>query len=158
VKDEICLRLATRADAAAIAAVLREAFGEFQPLYTPEAFPRTVIGAEEVEQRIQEGPVWVSMVAGEIAGTASAVAQGQIFYIRGMAVVPSARGKGIARRLLEEIDKAARQNSCNRLRLSTTPFLESAIRLYERFGFTREPEGIRDWYGTPLLFMEKAIG
>jgi len=41
--------------------------------------------------------------------------------------------------------------------LSTTPFLDDAIRLYQRFGFERIREGPHDLAGTPLFTMEKAV-
>jgi len=41
--------------------------------------------------------------------------------------------------------------------LSTTPFLDDAIRLYQRFGFERIREGLHDLAGTPLFTMEKAV-
>jgi ribosomal protein S18 acetylase RimI-like enzyme len=41
--------------------------------------------------------------------------------------------------------------------LSTAPFLDRAIRLYERFGFRRTNEGPHDLFGTPLFSMEKVI-
>ncbi len=40
--------------------------------------------------------------------------------------------------------------------LSTTPFLHSAIRLYERFGYRRTDDGMNDLFGTPLFTMEKS--
>lgn len=39
--------------------------------------------------------------------------------------------------------------------LSMTPFLDRAVRLYEKFGFMRN--GDDDLYGTPLIAMEKRL-
>jgi len=50
-----------------------------------------------------------------------------------------------------------RERGCKRLYLSTTPFLHSAIRLYERCGFRRTDEGPHDLFGTPLFTMEKGV-
>jgi hypothetical protein len=44
-----------------------------------------------------------------------------------------------------------------RLLLSTTPFLDRAIRLYEKFGFRRNGEPPHDLFGTPLITMDKII-
>ena len=43
-----------------------------------------------------------------------------------------------------------------RMRLSTTPFLHDAIRLYERAGFERRP-ALLDLHGTPLFAMIKEL-
>src|SRR5712671_1370631 len=56
---QIVIRLAGPKDAAAIAAVLHEAFVEFKPLYTEEGFAATAApNADQVATRIIEGPVW----------------------------------------------------------------------------------------------------
>jgi len=59
------------------------------------------------------------------------------FTLRGMVVLPSARGILIGYRLLDEIQRFAIGERCGRLFLSTTPFLGRTIRLYEAFGFRR---------------------
>jgi len=90
-------------------------------------------------------------------GTAAAVVKGESVYIRGMAVLPSARGLGAGAKLLRQVEDWAASQRCNRLFLSTTPFLHSAIRLYEKTGFRRMDGGLHDLLGTPLFTMEKAI-
>ena len=78
-------------------------------------------------------------------------------YVRGMAVLPTARGDGIARMLLEHVESYAVAHRFKSLFLSTTPFLDSAIALYERFGFMRNGDGPHDLYGTPLFTMRKQL-
>jgi hypothetical protein len=43
------------------------------------------------------------------------------------------------------------------LLLSTTPFLASAIRLYEQYGFVKSDRGPQNLFGTPLFAMEKPL-
>jgi N-acetylglutamate synthase-like GNAT family acetyltransferase len=99
----------------------------------------------------------VTISDGEIVGTASAVRKSESLYVRGMAVLPVTRGRRIGESLLEKIESYAREHNCRRMFLSTTPFLDRAIRLYERFGFQRTEEGPHDLFGTPLFTMEKLI-
>jgi GNAT superfamily N-acetyltransferase len=106
---------------------------------------------------MQEGPVLVGSHAGRVVGTASAVQRESGIYVRGMAVVPEARGIGIGHLLLEEIEAFAKKHSAKRLFLSTTPFLTRAIFLYEKFVFRRTDEGPNDLCGTPLFTMEKPL-
>ena len=75
-----------------------------------------------------------------------------------MAILPTARGQGIGRVLLEQVERFASESGQRRLFLSTTPFLLRAIRLYEQFGFRRSGEGLQDLFGTPLFTMVKPIG
>jgi len=59
--------------------------------------------------------------------------------------------------LLAEVERFARGGGFQRMLLSTTPFLDDAIRLHQRFGFKRIREGPHDLAGTPLFTMEKAV-
>ena len=149
------IRRARAKDAPVIAAVLLEAFVEYKPLYTNEGYAATTPSSEEVLIRLQQGPAWVAVYEGEVVGTASAVVKGDSLYVRGMAVVPAARGLRVGASLLEHIENYATEHDCRRMFLSTTPFLERAIRLYEQFGFRIVDEGPHDLFGTPLLTMEK---
>src|SRR5882672_11843302 len=158
--EQIEIRLAVPNDAEAIAVVLLESFVEFKAIYTDEGIAATTVTSQNVLDRFREGPLWVAVSGGEIIGTASAVLKdetGDSLYVRGMAVLPSARGRGVGRSLLNELDRYAVAHNCNRMFLSTTPFLDRAIRLYERFGFRRTDEGPHDLFGTPLFTMEKVV-
>lgn len=151
------IRSAEQSDAPAIAAVMLAAFEEYRPLYTPEAFAATTPTAERVEARMREGPVWVATKEGAIVGTVAGVSRGLDFYIRGMAVLPQVRGLRIGELLLQVVEAAATERGHRRLILSTTPFLDRAIRLYERLGFERSEEGPTDLFGTPLFTMTRLL-
>ena len=154
---EIQIRTAIPADASAIATVLYDSFVAYKSSYTPEAFAATTPTADQIEVRMSEGPVWVVVRDEKIVGTVAVVPRGASLYIRGMAVVPSARGQKIGELLLTHIESFATARNFKRLYLSTTPFLSSAIRLYEHFGFQRNGEGPHDLLGTPILTMEKRL-
>ena len=152
------LRRARAGDEIAISSVLLEAFREYLPQYTPAGFAATTPSPSEVLQRMEEGPVWVAMIEPDIVGTVSAVLRGErALYIRGMAVLPQARGLQIGNLLFGLIEEHAKEHGCSKLVLSTTPFLDRAIRLYERLGFVRTDEGPDDLHGTPLFTMEKVL-
>lgn len=151
------VRPAVPDDIAAIASVLRDAFAEYEPLYTPAAFAATTLTEDRIRNRWSEGPVWVAVHAGAVVGTVAAVPQHQALYIRSMGLLPDARGLGLGAMLLEEVQRFAVRHGCTRMYLSTTPFLHRAIQLYRRFGFERTDEGPVDLHGTPLLTMEKVI-
>jgi GNAT superfamily N-acetyltransferase len=154
---QIDIRLAGKDDCAAIARVLHESFLGYKALYTDDGFAATTPGAKQIESRMLEGPVWVALSVGLIVGTVSAVKRGNSAYIRGMAVLPATRGSGIGSGLLDHIERWASGEGLTRLFLSTTPFLASAIRLYERFGFLPTEEDPHDLFGTPLFTMQKGI-
>ena len=91
------VRIARPSDAAAIAEVLRAAFVSFEDWYTPAAFAATTPSAEQVTERLQEGPIWLAEQDGQVVGTVSVVPRSEELYLRSMAVHPAARGQGSAR-------------------------------------------------------------
>jgi GNAT superfamily N-acetyltransferase len=144
-----------------VANVLYESFVEFKPLYTPGGFAATALTADEVVTRMNEGPVWLALRKNGsginvAVGTVAAVRQEESVYVRGMAVVPAARGLRAGSLLLETAEQWATAHGVTRLFLSTTPFLYAAIRLYEGRGFRRLPAPL-DLFGTPLFAMEKML-
>ena len=151
------IRRASDGDANAIAALLREAFATYERLYTAAAYAATTPDAPGVRSRMSEGPVWIGLRGRLVLGTAAAMSRDDGLYVRGMAVAPRARGLGLGGLLLREIEAYARARRHARLLLSTTPFLDAAIRLYERAGFQRIDEGPHDLHGTPLFTMHKPL-
>jgi ribosomal protein S18 acetylase RimI-like enzyme len=57
-----------------------------------------------------------------------------------LAVTPGARGKGIAAALVLECIRRAKVNGFQSIGLHTADYMESAVKLYQRIGFKRQPE------------------
>ena len=156
-QPNIQIRIAGPDDAPSIASVLYDSFVEYKSSYTSQGFAATTPTADLIQSRTLEGPLWVVSLDQAIVGTVSVVPKGESLYIRGMAVLPNARGLKIGELLLAHIESYASAQGFKRLFLSTTPFLSSAIRLYERFGFQRNADGPHDLFGTPIFTMEKML-
>jgi ribosomal protein S18 acetylase RimI-like enzyme len=127
---------ATAADGDGILACLSAAFAEYRDDYTSGAHADTVLTTESITKRLQEMTVFVATRAsGEIVGTiACSMVNAEEGHIRGMAVLPASRGTGIAARLFMQAESHFRERNYKRISLDTTAPLETAIRLYERFG------------------------
>ena len=151
------IRRALFDESSAIASLLRQAFIEYEPLYTRAAFAATTPTSDQIRGRWSEGPVWVAVQNENLLGTVAAVPKSEGLYVRSMAVLPAVRGQGIAAQLLRVIESYATADHHECLFLSTTPFLLSAIRLYEHFGFRRSDRGPQDLFGTPLFTMVKQL-
>ncbi len=102
--SSVRIRLAVPEDAPCIASVLHEAFIEYESLYTQEGFAATTPVSAQVQNRIEEGPVWVVLDNDAIVGTVSVVPKGESLYVRGMAIVPAARGRRIGELLLRQVE------------------------------------------------------
>jgi len=153
----VTVRRAIESEAERISSVLLRAFEEYRPLYSEGLFAATAIGPDEVRERMSEGPVWVGEIEGSVVGTLGAVLQGHACYMRGMAILQEARGHALGRRMLAEVEQFARASGSQLLKLSTTPFLHAAIRLYERWGFERQPGSDYDFLGTTAFTMIKRL-
>lgn len=150
------IRRATASDARAIAALLRRAFQEFEPLYTAEAFVATVLPESGVLKRLEEGPVWITENEQGVVGTVAALRSIDSAIIRGMAVDPAVRGQRIGTALLSVTEELAREQNLDRMSLYTTSFLLRAIGLYRFAGFEFTGEKISP-HGTELLGMMKIL-
>ena len=156
-KRPITIRRACEDDSEEVSQVLRLAFAKFRPLYTERAFAATTPNSEDVVARLQEGPIWLAIHGETTVGTAGAVCSSAECYIRGVAVLPDWRAGGVASSLVAVVEDFAFQQKARSLFLTTTPFLDDAIRLYLRLGFEYTSDGPRDLYGTPLLGMRKSL-
>lgn len=161
---ETVVRLAQPTDAEIVARILRCAFEPLRDLYTAEAIAYTMGNADTARKRMGEGPVWLAELRAPDeddspgdCGTASAVLHGRRAYLRGMAVLEEARGRGVGPSLLAEVRRFAEESGAEAIYLHTTPFLKRAISLYEQFGFQRTSEGPHDLHGTPLVAMEMRL-
>ncbi|HUR99934.1 MAG TPA: GNAT family N-acetyltransferase [Pyrinomonadaceae bacterium] len=153
------IRRAVETDAEVISEVLLESFSTFREHYTPEAFEIVTPSAELIRERFAEGPMWIGIIDETIVGTASAMPEPDWLYVRSIAVLPSARGMGIAGKLLDAIEEYAVSEGFEKLFLYTTYFTTGAVELYEKHGYLRGRDTTADeWYGTPGLEMEKKIG
>jgi putative acetyltransferase len=96
-------------------------------------------------------------VGGQAVGCAALVNRGGYGEVKRMYVEEAGRGRGIGRKLLEQLVMFARMSGLQVLRLETGIHQLDAIALYERAGFVRcDPFG--DYQPDPLsLFMEKHL-
>ena len=60
--------------------------------------------------------------------------------IRMLAVAPEFQGKGIAKALISECIRRAKEQGFHKIGLHTGDFMKNAMKLYEGFGFKRLPQ------------------
>lgn len=87
-------------DVEAVAAVLRDSFLDLRPLYSEAAYAATTPDADTLCRRLDEGPIWVAIFRGRIAGPISAVEKPDGVYVRSAAVTPADRGNHITEALV----------------------------------------------------------
>jgi ribosomal protein S18 acetylase RimI-like enzyme len=154
-KREIQVRRAGVEDAPAIARLLHDFNLEFtEPSPGIEALGETVgrlLETEEITVLLAgDGPDGLSLSRFRPA----LWSEGLETYLQELYVVPSLRGRGIGRALLERTIEIARQRGADGIDLNTGETDTAARALYESMGFTNR-EGGPD--GPSMLFYEREI-
>ena len=109
------------------------------------------------------GRLYVAELAGEAVGTcALKPVSDTVGELKRMYVRPSARGKGVARCVLEQLIADAKTIGYERLRLESGAFMTAAHALYRRVGFVDTPpfdgnETAMSGLGDVVIFMEARL-
>ena len=95
---------------------------------------------EESYMSIQQSHLWVAELNGRVVGMVGLVHEENfeqgVYELKRMYVVPSCRGMGIAKNLINELISHAKTNRIKLVFLKTTSTLVPAIQLYMKNGFT----------------------
>src|SRR6266545_1228692 len=103
----------------------------FETGFDPDEARR--VGLEEVRE--PRGVTLVALLRDEPVGCASLKHHGHWSEVKRVWVSPSARGLGVARRLMSELELRARESGATAVRLDTNQALTEAIRLYRSLGY-----------------------
>jgi GNAT superfamily N-acetyltransferase len=156
------IRDARADDRAAIRDLTLAAYAEYATIMAPTAWDglrQAVLAGLEDEGAIerivaeQDGALLGSVMLYPAAANAygNAVVEASWPELRLLAVAPEARGQGIGTALVQECMRRARRAGASALGLHTSESLQAAIRMYERMGFVRAPEGDFQPEGTELI-------
>lgn len=124
--------------------------------FTIEAKDRLVIDDPQGVFLDKGGRIFIAEKDGEAMGCCAMVPTDEGVEVCKMTVTPAARGLGLARRLLDACEAAAREMGAARLYLETNSALKPAIALYEGAGFLHlRPRPTP--YARADVFMEKRL-
>jgi len=101
---------------------------------------------------------WVARVDSAVVGCCALVEAGDgTAEIKRMFVDPAARGRSVARKLMETLEAVALERGLSAVRLETGIYQPEAIALYRKFGYLEIP-AFGSYRPDPLsLFMEKRL-
>lgn len=109
-----------------------------------EGFDPTLSSATESDLRMPHGLLLVATLDGEPVGCGALLFHpGEPAYIKRMWISPAVRGLGLGRRLLHELEQAAREHGFTTVRLETNRALPEAIAMYRSSGY-REVDRFND--------------
>src|SRR4051812_26448129 len=156
------IRDARADERAAIRALTLAAYAEYATIMAPTAWAGlrqallSGLAAEGAVERIvaeQEGALVGSVMLYSPTASAygDAVVGAGLPELRLLAVAAAARGQGVGTALVEECMWRARRVGASALGLHTSESLQAAIRMDERMGFVRAPEGDFQPSGAELI-------
>jgi ribosomal protein S18 acetylase RimI-like enzyme len=107
----------------------------------PEGFDRDTDSATALDDyRPPSGEFLVAQISGEPVGCAALrLFSPGIGEIKRMWVAPQVRGRGVARKLLAALERAARERHLRAVRLDTHSSLAEALQLYHTSGYREIP-------------------
>jgi GNAT superfamily N-acetyltransferase len=136
---------------------------EFAPADPADPFTaswaRYLVEMADAAARAAQGVLLVAVEdGGRVVGTVTLyLAPGSMQWrpedamFRLLAVDPVARGRGVGRALLQACLDRARAAGKRRMALHTTEWMATAMAMYERAGFRREPEGDARLPGVTII-------
>ena len=135
---------------------VHELIGELDA-YQYSLYPAENVYALDVSSLLHPSVLFavVRNAAGASVGCGAIIMKPAYGEVKRMYVRPQARGRGVARRLIETLEAKAVEQGCRTFMLETGPTQPKALILYERLGYQYcGPYG--DYLDDPLsVFMQK---
>lgn len=149
--DQPAIRRATRADAAAVAALTDAAYRKYIPRLGRKPQPMTADYALLVEQH----PTWLVEIGQRLAGVLVLQHEPDTLLIYSVAINPDDQRRGLGRLLLGWAERQALLAGYRSLRLYTNALMQENIALYTRLGYR---ETRREAYqGGEVVHMSKQL-
>jgi GNAT superfamily N-acetyltransferase len=148
-RPAVCVRAADERDHASIRALLWAAYAPYAPHVPAPVFLRYLSDLLDLERHATNGQLLVAEDDDRIVGCAAFYPDaGRLGFGfpagwasgRGLAVDPTARGRGVARALITACERVARADLAPVFAFHTAGFMTTAIALYDRLGYQRAPE------------------
>ncbi|TPI60432.1 GNAT family N-acetyltransferase [Mesorhizobium sp. B3-1-3] len=144
-------RPAEPADAAAIKAVVREAYAKWVPAIGREPLPMRA----DYDKAVREHRFELAIENGRIIGLIETIARDDHIWIENVAVAPEAQGRGIGRKLLDSAERKAVEAGLRELRLLTNSAFVTNVSLYKRLGYAIDRE--EPFMNGTTVYMSKSL-
>lgn len=143
---------AVGADAAAIAALVAEAYAKYIPRIGREPGPML----DDYAARIADGCVWVARGDDDVlAGILVLLDRPGYLLLDNVAVSATAQGRGVGRALMAFAEAEACRRGYPEVRLYTHQTMAENIAMYPRLGYQETGRGIEDGYAR--VFFSKRL-
>jgi ribosomal protein S18 acetylase RimI-like enzyme len=158
VSDSLVLRAATIADAKLLAETIATAFAQYRGKLVPEssAFEET---PEAIVAQLKDGAgAFVAEQDGRIVGCVMTEIQEGDLYFGRLAVLPEARGLGLAKRLIAAVEDDARRRGLPGVRLGVRIALPDNQKLFKSLGYREISREAHPGFDRPTsINMRKSV-
>jgi N-acetylglutamate synthase-like GNAT family acetyltransferase len=134
------IRRAGPADAAAIAALTRDAYAKWVPVIGRQPKPM----AADYDVAVREHLIELLEEDGELVALVECIVEPDHLLIENLAVSPAHQAQGHGRRLMARVEELARGLGLSEIRLYTNKLFAENVRLYVRIGYVIEREEPRN--------------
>ena len=156
--SDILVRPATSADATLLARTIAAAFAQYRGKLVPEssAFTET---PEAIARQFADGVgAFIAERDGRIVGCVMTESMAGDLYFGRLAVLPEARGSGLARRLIAAVEEEARRRGLPGVRLGVRIALPDNQRLFNSLGYREISREAHPGFDHPTsINMRKAL-
>lgn len=128
------LQTATADDLPTLLAVIQAAYAEYNGKLDPPSGARNESVAQ-LAQKLSEGHALKAMLDGQIVGCVFYENRGDRVYFGRLAVLPTHRRQGIARRLVEGVEQYASAHQIPQVTMGVRLALPGHIAYYQRLGY-----------------------
>ncbi len=156
--DTVVVRPAIQSDAKDLAATIAAAFEQYRGKLKPEsaAFGETAKGIRQ-ELRRGAGAILAERNGKIVGCVMTKMLEGDLYFGR-LAVLPEARGLGVARRLIEAVEEDARRRGLPGVRLGVRVVLTDNQRLFASLGYVETSRDAHPGFDHPTsINLRKAI-
>ena len=156
--EAVVVRAAVAGDAATLAAIIASAFEQYRGRLVPEsgAFRET---ADTIFRELEDGGgAIIAEQYGEPLGCVMTRTVGRDLYLGRLAVVPSARGRGIARRLVCAVEADAARRGLAGVQLGVRIALTGNQRFFAALGYVETSRQAHAGFDQPTsITMRKPV-
>jgi ribosomal protein S18 acetylase RimI-like enzyme len=155
--EEIVIRSASPAEAAVLLDVMRRAFAEYRGVLQPES---SVFAETEmlIAEKLAGGGGFLAVENARPVGCIIGEPKGDRGYLGRLAVDPSLRRRGLARRLMLTGEGFVRDQGLGSVELQVRIVLTGNIALFRSLGYRETARGCHPGYTQPTyLVMEKSL-
>ena len=142
--SDLAIREARDDELDAVASLIVDAYAEYAARMSPDAWSSFANEIANVRGRLGDAELLVAEQDGALVGSVTMFsgwrgAQEGTAGVRLLSVLPSKRGEGVGRALMEECVTRAKDAGKTRIVLTTTQEMAAIREITESMGFTREP-------------------